>query len=250
MVVLAVISVLGTVGVGMIENRRTAVVLPLAVYAVLMLLTGRARQAWKLLLVAPLFMALFAAATYYRTVPSSGVEFDESTFVIGGDALFGRLGNPLLVLDPIFDYLRTTRAPMDPHTIQSIFAGLPNLGLVAPPFATGYGNEFGRQLGLLPPSNDYVGINSGWIGELLLLGGFPAVLIGGVLLGALAVTGWRLISVTHPAGIFLRVMVVFFIVFGFQMEVPFPIVSLLRAALIAILLAAAEGYVGNKFRPS
>jgi hypothetical protein len=250
MLALAVISVLATISLGLIENRRAAVVLPLVVYAVLMLLTGRGRQVWKLLLVVPFFIVLFAATTYYRTVSSSGVEFDESTMVIGGDALFGRLGNPLLVLDPVFDYLRTTQAPMDPHTIQSIFAGLPNLGLVAPPFATGYGNEFGRQLELLPSSNDYTGINSGWIGELLLLGGFPAVLLGGVLLGALAATAWRLISATHPAGIFLRVMVVIFIVSGFQMEVPFPIVSLLRAALIAILLAAADWYLANKFRPS
>jgi hypothetical protein len=69
------------------------------------------------------------------------------------------------------------------------------------------------------------------------------VFAGGLALAALAAIGWHLLPVAHPAGLFLRVMVVIFVVSGFQMEVAFPIASLVRAACIAVALAVCERYV-------
>ncbi|MDE2136628.1 MAG: hypothetical protein KGJ68_04280 [Gammaproteobacteria bacterium] len=240
---LALVAAAITVGLGLVEERRTAVLLPFAVFIAVALVTGRSRMVWRLLLTAPLFVALFAFTTYDRLYQANDI--NEDVLVIAGDAVVGRLGNPLLILTPVLENRESSAQPFRPQTLRSVAAALPNLGLVKPPFAHSYGNEFGQQLGLLPPDNDYTGINSGWLGELLLLGGFPALLVGGAVLGWLAASCWQLISVSHPAGVFLRVMVVIFVVSGFQMEVAFPIVSLLRAAALAFGLALAEEAVAT-----
>jgi hypothetical protein len=242
-VLLALVAAATTIGLGLIEGRRTAVMLPFVVFIAVALVTGRRRLVWKVLMTAPLFVALFAFATYDRL--PRGEDIDEDVLVIGGDAVVGRLGNPLLILAPVLEQRESAARPFRPQTLRSVAAALPNLGLVKPPFEHSYGNEFGQQLGVLPPDNDYTGINSGWIGELLLLGGFPALLLGGAVLGWLAATCWQLVSVTHPAGVFLRVMVMIFIVSGFQMEVAFPIASLLRATALALGLALAEAAVAS-----
>ena len=241
-VALAAASVLATIAVGLIEGRRTAVALPVVVYIALALITNRRRLLRILLWTTPLFFALVAVTTYTRTTLGEDVDVPDSALLIGGDALVGRLGNPLLILDPILDNIRNERHPLDPQTPRSIAADLPNLGLVSAPFETGFGNELGRDLGLLPQDNDFTGINSGWIGELLLYAGLPAVFLGGIVLGFLAASAWQLIAVAHPAGLFLRVMVVIFVTSGFQMEVAFPIASLVRATAIALVLAALERF--------
>lgn len=247
-VVLAVASVMATVGVGLVEGRRTAVVLPVVVYIALALVTGRRRVLRILLWTTPIFFALVALTTYSRTTVGDDVDIPDSALLIGGDALVGRLGNPLLILDPILENIQVERKPFQPHTLRSALAALPTFGLVPPPFETGFGNELGRDLGLLPEDNDFTGINSGWIGELLLSGGFPAVLLGGAALGLLAATAWQLIAAEHPAGLFLRVMVVIFVLSGFQMEVAFPIASLVRATAIALTLALLERGVAAAFK--
>ena len=243
--VLAGISVLATIALGLLENRRTAVLLPLVVYLVLAVVARRWRLLRWVALTAPLFVGLFAFTTYDRTVAGSTVEFDEDVAVIAGDAVVGRLGNPLLILDPVLDHIDTDPAGFDPQTVRAVLAALPTFGLIRAPFDNGFGNALGHELGLLQEDNDYTGINSGWIGELLLFGGLTAVAVGGLVLGGLASTGWHLLSASHPAGIFLRVMVVIFVISGFQMEVALPIVSLLRAIAIAVLLAIAERTLAN-----
>lgn len=242
-VLLALVAAATTIGLGLIEGRRTAVMLPFVVFIAVALVTGRRRLVWKVLMTAPLFVALFALATYDRL--PRGDDLDEDVLVIAGDAVVGRLGNPLLILAPVLEQRESSARPFRPQTLRSVAAALPNLGLVKPPFEHSYGNEFGQQLGVLPPDNDYTGINSGWIGELLLLGGFPALVVGGAVLGWLAASCWQLLSVTHPAGVFLRVMVMIFIVSGFQMEVAFPIASLFRATMLALGLALAEAAVAS-----
>ena len=240
---LALVAAATTIGLGLVEGRRTAVLLPFGVFIAVALVTGRTRVVWKVLMTAPLFAALFAFTTYDRLYRSDDIDAD--VLVIGGDALVGRLGNPLLILSPVLENRESSARPFRPQTLRSVAAALPNLGLIKPPFEHSFGNEFGQQLGILPPDNDYTGINSGWIGELLLLGGFPALLVGGAVLGWLAASCWQLLSVTHPAGVFLRVMVMIFIVSGFQMEVAFPIASLFRATVLALGLALAEAAVSS-----
>jgi hypothetical protein len=216
-------------------------VLPLIVYTTLVLVTGRARLLRKVAWVVPVFIALFAVTTFTRVSSgSSEVDLDENVLVIAGDAVVGRLGNALLIIDPILEHMAAEPHPFDPHTLQSVAAGLPTFGLIPPPFENGYGNAFGQELGFLPSDNEFVGINSGWVGELLLLGGAVALLLGGIALASVASSCWQLISLSNPAGIFLRVMVVIFVIAGFQMEVAFPIVSIVRAAGIALILAMAE----------
>ena len=245
MLVLALLSVAATVGVGLVEGRRTAVVLPIVVYIALAIVSGRRRLLRALLWTTPVFIALVAFTTYSRTtVNEDAADIPDAAWLIAGDAAVGRLGNPLLILDPILDNIRQERQPLDPRTLQSVFADLPNFGLVNAPFETGFGNELGRDLGLLPPDNDFTGINSGWIGELLMVGGHAAVFVGAVVLAFLAASAWQLISVAHPAGLFLRVMTVIFVISGFQMEVAFPIASLVRAAAIALVLAFLERAAG------
>lgn len=244
---LCLASIAMTIGVGLLEGRRTAVVLPIIVFLALALIAGRRALALRLLWFLPVFVGLFALTTYLRVTTGDVPDLDEEVLVIAGDAVVGRLGNALLVLDPVLDHMQTERVPLDPRTPYAVLAQLPNFGLLDPPFETGFGNEFGRSLGLLPDDNDFTGINSGWIGELLLLGGLPAVFVGGAALGMLAAGGWHLVAAAHPAGLFLRVMVVIFIVSGFQMEVAFPIGSLLRAALIALVIAGAERAMRRAF---
>lgn len=241
---LSLSSVLLTEIVGIIEKRRTAVLLPFIVYAVLAIMNCRPQVLWRFLLTIPLFLALFAFLTYGRSGSRSAGVLEEDNIILAGDMVVGRLGNPLLILDPVLTHLANEPTPFDPHTVQSIFAMLPNLGLIPPPFENGFGNEFGHQLGMLSRGdNEYTGINSGWIGELLLFGGLSGLLLGSLILGFFGSTCWYLIAETHPAGLFLRVMVVIFIVSGFQMEVAFPLVSLLRATVIAFFLAVAERIV-------
>ncbi len=240
LLLLAAASTVMTIGVGLLEGRRTAVALPLVVFAALALIGGHRRALRAVLWSLPIVFLLVAATTSLRLSADDLAFIDEGVLMIVGDALVGRLGNALIILDPILDHMRTERLPLDPHTVQSLLSSLPTLGLVEQPFETGFGNALGRELGMLPPENDYTGINSGWVGELLLLGGMPAVAAGGVLLGMLAGTAWHLLSIRHPAGLFLRIMVVIFVVSGFQMEVTLPAISLLRAILIALVLAVCE----------
>lgn len=245
--VLAFMSIAMTIAVGLIEGRRTAVALPLLVYLTLAVLGRRTVMLRRTLLAFPLLVAALAVTTYMRT-GSGTSDIDEAVIVVAGDAVVGRLGNALLILDPVLEHIARERSPLDPRTLQSVLSGLPNFGLMNAPFATGYGNHFGYVLGMLPAENQHTGINSGWIGELLLAGGLPAVFLGALALAALAAIAWTLLPLAHPAGLFLRVMVVIYILSGFQMEVAFPIVSLLRAGLIAVCMALGERVVSRALR--
>jgi hypothetical protein len=242
---LAVASVAGTLVLGLIEGRRTAVILPLVVYAVIVVISGRKRVLKPLMFAVPAFAVLVLVATYNRAIVNADMDDGDLPLLVG-DAVVGRLGNPLLMLDPVLEHRATESVPFNPRTWQSIAATLPTLGAVPAPFENGFGNEFGHQMGLLALYNELTGINSGWLGELLLYGGIPALVVGGLALGSLAASCWNLISLTNPAGVFLRVMVFIFIVSGFQMEVAYPIGSLLRALVIALVIATAEAAMAQK----
>lgn len=236
-------TLLFTIGIGLIEGRRTAVILPLVIYLTLAIISGRTATLKKFLIISPAFVALFGFTTYFRTTGAEDSYLEEDVLFIAGDALVGRIGNALLILDPILDHRKDELNQLDPKTLSALFFNLPHFGLVRPPFETSFGNELGQQLGLLPPENDFTGINSGWIGELILNGGLAAVAIGGVLLGGLATFAWDLLPQSSSPGLFLRVMVVIFVISGFQMEIPFPIISLLRALFIALTLIWLENKI-------
>lgn len=239
---MAVTCAVVTIALGLLEGRRTAVALPVLVLLVIAIVRGHRRAIRWCMGLIPVAVALFLLATWMRTDTEAEYLADASIMEIAVDAVVGRLGNPLLILAPILDDAASSTTPFDPHTIQSLLSSLPNLSLIDPPFVTGFGNEFGRAMGLLPDSNDFTGINSGWVGELFMLGGPAAVAIGAAAIGYLTLFAWHLVAAQSVAATFLRVMVCVFVVSGFQMEIPFPIISLLRAMVIACGLAWLESW--------
>lgn len=229
-----------TIALGLLEGRRTAVALPILVLLVIAIVRGNRRAIRWCVALIPLAVTLFLIATWMRTDTEAEYLADASIMEIAVDAVVGRLGNPLLILAPILDDVGSSTRSFDPHTFQSLLSSLPNFSLIDPPFTTGFGNEFGRTMGLLSDTNDFTGINSGWVGEFYMLGGPAAVAIGAAALGYLTLFAWHLVAPNSVAATFLRVMVCVFVVSGFQMEVPFPTVSLLRAMVIACGLVWLE----------
>ncbi len=228
--VVAIFLIAQSVLVGVIEGRRTAAILPF-VFLVFLALGKDGASIRRLLragAIATVLITAFAIVTSIRT---------GSAFVI--EMLFSRVFWPAIALNDIL----LLQPDFDPQTwsqvgdrIMENFGGVQYLSTT---------NEFGRYMGYISPSNYVVGINYGVIGESVLAGGllFPLILQV-VLLSILSLS----MRVSELAPFNLAMLLPFLYVHGYQMEIPYTIVVLLKAGLLFGLVSAFMRMLPEKSR--
>ena len=218
-----------TVAIGLLEGRRTAVILPLFIFMLDQVVDGKLRFR-RIVVGGFLVFVLFVVATSFRVYG----EWSVAIFGLIFEYLVGRVGNPLFILTFIVEY-----PGFDPKTISVLLEKfVPGLDA---PFDTNMGNHLGRYLGLLNSLNYHTGLNPGWVGEAYLLGGWLGVLTAGAGFGTLFGVLWSSAG-ADVSGRVIRIFLCVILLSGYQMEVPHSLFSAFRiyfAVYASVCLAGA-----------
>ena len=218
--VAAIALIFQSVLIGVIEGRRTAAILPF-VFLVFLALGKDGASTRRLLragAIAVVLISAFGIVTSIRT---------GSAFVM--EMLFSRVFWPAIALNDIL----LMQPNFDPQTLPQVGSRImENFGGVQYLSTT---NEFGRYMGYISPNNHVVGINYGVIGESVLAGGVLFPLILQIVLLSILSFSMRIASL---APFNLAMLLPFLYVHGYQMEIPYTIVVLLKAGLLFGLVSA------------
>jgi hypothetical protein len=197
-----------------LEGRRTAAILPLVFLALFRL--SLYRVSFRLISYSTLFTGVFLGLFGLITSARTGGDFAIKLIL---DRLFW----PAIALNDIL----TLRPHFDPQTISQV--GSRFLASMGAGHYTSTTNDFGRFMGYLHDRNFVVGINYGVIGEGFLWWGIPGIIIAHItLLFALAFA----IRASKNAPFRTTLLLPFLFFHGYQMEIPYTLVAILKGGLI------------------
>ena len=236
-----IVAAFFTAAVGLLEGRRTAVVLPILLYVSGGLFAGRVRLA-QCLRMAFVLIGAILVTTGVRLFARD--EFGVDFFVIL-DSIVGRLGAPLVAVAELLESSQRLNVVFDPQTIQVLIGGLSGGTLDDKFISHSSGNDFGYAVGLLDASETFTRINIGWVGELYAGYSWPGLFLGGALFGLLVASLWRGFCNNSFLAVYGRLFLTIFVISGFQLDIPHPFLRLVRALFLGLGLCLVGQLLPN-----
>lgn len=254
--------VLTVVSIEFIQGRRTGAVLPFAMIFALWAIDNRVKIS-NIFILGISGLVVFMATTIYRInqvlfIPDSGegvasslfANMDKDMFKTYFETFFAgavsRVGNPVIMVDRLITQAPTLGpVPFDsfPLVIQAL---IPRMFYPSKP-SLSIGNEYGRYIGEIAPTNYEVGINPGWIAEgyvqdFSLFG----VVIAAILFSFCSMLTYKMCDLKTDLGKVLVWQMTIFLFSGFQLEIAFTVNNLVKGLILNILLFQLVAYISKK----
>ncbi|MBO6660982.1 MAG: hypothetical protein JJ909_04760 [Roseivirga sp.] len=257
-----VVYVLTVVSIEFAQGRRTGAVLPFAMIFTLWAIENRVKIS-SLFILGISGIVIFMATTIYRinqvlfisddggglasslfsNMDSSMLKTYFETFFAGA---LSRVGNPVIMVDRLITQAPTLGpVPFDsfPLVVQAL---IPRMFYPSKP-SLSIGNEYGRYIGEIAPTNYEVGINPGWIAEGFVQNfSLSGVAIAAILFSFCSMLSYKICDPKTDLGKVLLWQMTIFLFSGFQLEIAFTVNNLVKGVLLNVFLFQLIAYFSRK----